>query len=309
MAAPKILLLLSENWTITDKQDLTSLVDWSVMAERAGIWGVMISEHVCLGPSAGDKGRESNKRAYMAPGNQDPATPWPSSMLLQAAIAARTSTLRLACCAIIAPLRHPVDLAKQLATLDCLSNGRLIIQPTVSWHKDEYDCLGVDFHRRGKLLDEHLKAWQLLWAESPATFDGDNYQFENCYCDPKPVRPGGPELWFGGQSMSSPLMRRLADYGSGFHPFGAPSDEDLQKLKRGLQAAGKDYDSFPKIGGIRAQFTSDSAPATLQDSMESIKPQIDMGFDTFCVKPNQFVDNATEMEGFLDDLVAAFDKL
>ena len=126
MATPRILLLLSENWTLTGGQSLGDLVDWAVMAEEAGIWGVMISEHVCLGPSAGSKGREANERAYMAPGNQDPATPWPSSILLNAAIAARTSRIMLANCAIIAPLRHPVDLAKQLATLDCLANGRLI---------------------------------------------------------------------------------------------------------------------------------------------------------------------------------------
>ena len=172
MVTAKTLLILSENWTLAGGQDLGALVDWAVMAERAGIWGVMISEHICLGPDAGSKGREPNERAYMAPGNQDPETPWPSSLLLNAAIASRTTTLKLANCAIIAPLRHPVDLAKQLATLDCLSDGRLIVQPTVSWHKQEYECLGVDFHRRGKLLDEHLKAWQLLWAPSPATFEG-----------------------------------------------------------------------------------------------------------------------------------------
>lgn len=306
---PRILLLLSENWTLTQGQDLGSLVDWAEMAERAGVWGVMLSEHICLGPTAGSKGRESNERAYMAPGNQDPATPWPASMLLQAAIASRTSTLRLACCAIIAPLRHPVDLAKQLATLDCLSQGRLIIQPTVSWHEDEYACLGVDFHNRGNLLDEHLKAWQLLWDESPATFEGEHYQFEDCYCDPKPARPGGPELWFGGQSMNPPLLRRLRDYGSGFHPFGSPSDDDLLKLRAGLEAVGKDFESFSKIGGIRAKFTSDDAPAKLQDSMESIKPQIDKGFETFCVKPNQFIDDARDMNAFLEELVTSFDRL
>ena len=309
MAAPRILLLLSENWTLTGSQNLGDLVDWAAMAEEAGVWGVMISEHICLGPSAGSRGREANERAYMAPGNQDPATPWPSSILLSAAIAARTSRIKLANCAIIAPLRHPVDLAKQLATLDCLSKGRLIVQPTVSWHKDEYECLGVDFHRRGKLLDEHLAAWQLLWDESPASFEGEYYNFQDCYCDPKPLRKGGPELWFGGQGMSAPLLRRLKAYGAGFHPFGAPGAEDMEKLREGLGAVGKDYDSFPKIGGIRAKFTADDAPASLHDSMPSVIPQIEQGFDTICVKPNQFIDDASEMGSFLEELMRAFDDL
>ena len=306
MAPPKILLIVSENWTLTRGQDLNTLVDWAVLAERAGVWGVMLSEHVCLGPSAGCKGRERNERAYMAPGNQDPATPWPTSMLLAAAMAARTSSLMIACCAIIAPLRHPVQLAKDLATLDCLASGRLIIQPTVSWHKDEYDCLGVDFTRRGRMLDEHLHVWPLLWAESPASFCGEFYAFADCYCDPKPVRSGGPQLWFGGETLSAPLLRRLAEHGSGFHPFGPPSAADLAKLRGALADAGKDYERFPKIGGIRARFTADDRPAILRDSMESIRPQLEQGFDTFCVKPNQFIDDPADMRRFLDELVSAF---
>lgn len=309
MPAPNILLILSENWTIADGQDLRRLVDWAEMAEQAGVWGVMLSEHICLGPSAGAKGREANERAYMAPGNQDPATPWPSSLLLHAAIASRTQRLRLACCAIIAPLRHPVHLAKDLATLDCLSQGRLIVQPTVSWHQDEYDCLGVDFKKRGKMLDEHLQAWRLLWGPSPATFKGEFYQFEDCYCDPKPWRAGGPELWFGGESLSAPLLRRLAEYGSGFHPFGPPSPEDMAQLKAAIEGAGKDYAAYPKIGGIRAKFTRDDRPANLQESLASIPPQLALGFDTICVKPNQFIDDATEMPAFLDELVSSFAKL
>ena len=95
-------------------------------AEAAGIDGVMLSEHVVLGPSAGSRGRMPNPRDYAAPGNQDPATPWPDSIVLLSAIAAATERLRLIGAAIIAPLRHPVLLAHQLATLDLLSGGRLV---------------------------------------------------------------------------------------------------------------------------------------------------------------------------------------
>ncbi|MDX1521678.1 MAG: F420-dependent oxidoreductase, partial [Anaerolineae bacterium] len=71
MTMPKIMLILSENWTLVDGQDLRTLVDWAVIAEECGIDGVMLSEHISLGPAAGAKGREPNERAYMAPGNQD----------------------------------------------------------------------------------------------------------------------------------------------------------------------------------------------------------------------------------------------
>ena len=306
---PKIMLILSENWTIAGGQDLRALVDWAVTAEQSGIDAVMISEHISLGPAAGARGREPNARAYMAPGNQDPATPWPDSLMLLSAIAARTSRLRLFAGAIIVPLRHPVHLAKQLATVDCLSQGRLIVQPTVSWHDQEYRHLGVDFSKRGKLLDEHLAAWQLLWQTSPASFHGDFYDFEDCYLDPKPWRPAGPPLWFGGQSMNKALVRRLVTYGSGFHPFGAPTEEDLATLAEAMTAAGRDISELEMIGGIRASFPNDDSPADLDDALTTIPPQLAQGFSTFCVKPNQFIDDAADMADFCRTLVDKFNRV
>ena len=207
MASPRIMLILTENDTIVDRGDLRTLVDWAATAERLGVDGVMLSDHLTLGPSSGSAGREPNPRAYAMPGNQDPETPWPDSIVLASAIAARTTTLRIFLGAIIAPLRHPVQLAKQLASLDLVSNGRLIVQPTVSWHRDEYDHLGVPFEQRGRILDEHLEIWTRVWRDSPASFHGEFFAFDDLYLEPKPARPGGPELWFGGQRLSEPIAQ------------------------------------------------------------------------------------------------------
>jgi alkanesulfonate monooxygenase SsuD/methylene tetrahydromethanopterin reductase-like flavin-dependent oxidoreductase (luciferase family) len=197
MAPLRLILVLSENWTMTDARDLRGLVRMAVEAEDAGVDGVMVSEHVVLGPGADAEGTPANPRDYALPGNQDPTTPWPSSLLLLAAVAAETTRLRLAASAIIAPLRHPLLLAKDLATLDLLSEGRLVVQPTVSWHRPEYEALGVPFERRGALLDEHLAAWSALWRGTPASFEGRHYRFSDVYLEPKPFRPDGPRLWFG----------------------------------------------------------------------------------------------------------------
>lgn len=309
MSTPKIMFILSENWTLINGQDLNTLIDWAVTAEEAGIDGVMLSEHVSLGRGAGSLGREANDRAYMAPGNQDPTTPWPSSLLLMSAIAARTSKIRIFGGAIIAPLRHPVQLAKDLSTLDCLASGRLIIQPTVSWHQEEYEQLGIPFSQRGRLLDEHLDAWRLLWQESPAAFDGEFYQFADCYSDPKPFRSGGPTLWFGGQSLHPALMRRLLEFGSGFHPFGSPSSRDLDFLAQSLSKVGRRLSDIELVGGIRATFPDSRSAANLEEAMASIPPQMEQGFTTFCVKPNQFVNHPEEIPEFCDHLVALFAEL
>ena len=152
-----------ENWTMISPRDLRALVRMAQDAEDAGIDGVMLSEHIVLGPSAGANGRPANPRDYAAPGNQDPATPWPDSIVLMSAIAAATTRLRVIGAAIIAPLRHPLLLAHQLATLDLLAEGRLVVQPTVSWHREEYEALGVPFEQRGEILDEQLAAFRELW--------------------------------------------------------------------------------------------------------------------------------------------------
>ena len=168
----RAVMVLSENWTLVSPRELRGLVEMAVSAERAGVDTVMLSEHVVLGPSAGAAGRMENPRDYAAPGNQDPATPWPDSVVLAAAIAAATSELRIALAAIIAPLRHPLLLAKQLATLDLVAEGRLVVQPTVSWAAEEYAALDVPFASRGAILDEQLEAMHAAWTETPAAFAG-----------------------------------------------------------------------------------------------------------------------------------------
>jgi alkanesulfonate monooxygenase SsuD/methylene tetrahydromethanopterin reductase-like flavin-dependent oxidoreductase (luciferase family) len=206
---PRLVLILSENHTLIPARDLGGLVRMAVEAGSAGFDGVMVSEHVVLGADSDAGGMPENPRDYALPGNQDPSTSWPDALTLLAAVASATSRLRLVASSIIAPLRHPLLLAKQLATLDLLSEGRLIVQPTVSWHRPEYEALGVPFERRGELLDEHLAAWKVLWRDSPASFEGRHYRFSDVWLEPKPFRPEGPALWFGGETMHERLLRRL----------------------------------------------------------------------------------------------------
>jgi probable F420-dependent oxidoreductase len=267
----------------------------AVEAEAAGVDAVMLSEHIALGPSADRKGRPENPREYALPGNQPPETPWPSSLLLLSAIASVTTRLRLAASAIIAPLRHPVALAKELATLDLLSEGRLVVQPTVSWHRDEYEALGVPFRQRGQLLDEHLEAWQVLWHETPASFEGRHYRFRDVYLEPKPWLPTGPRLWFGGESLHDALLRRLIRYGHGFNPLGRASEDDLDRLRRGLAQSGRNLSELEFVGGTRAVFSGPDGVADLGKALDSIPEQTERGFTSFCLKPSQFTDDPAEV--------------
>jgi probable F420-dependent oxidoreductase len=287
----RAVMVLSENWTLVPPRDLRGLVEMAVSAERAGVDTVMLSEHVVLGPSAEAAGRMENPRDYAAPGNQDPATPWPDSVVLAAAIGAATRELRIALAAIIAPLRHPLLLAKQLATLDLVAEGRLVVQPTVSWAAEEYAALDVPFTRRGAILDEQLEAMRAAWTETPAAFAGEHFRFAGVYCEPKPHRPGGPAMWFGGQTLHPALCRRIVRYGSGFHPFGTPSDADLERLAEAMAQAGRDVAELELVGGIRGRFAGATDVADLDEALADVPHLIDRGFTSICFKPSMFTDD------------------
>jgi probable F420-dependent oxidoreductase len=276
----------------------------AVEAEAAGVDAVMLSEHVVLGPASGAGGIMGNPRDYAAPGNQDPATPWPDSIVLASAIAAATTRLRIALAAVIAPLRHPLLLAKQLATLDLLSEGRLVVQPTVSWHEEEYEALGVPFHQRGAILDEQLEVMAAAWRDTPAAYAGKHFAFADVYLEPKPFRPEGPRMWFGGQSMHPALLRRLVRYGHGFHPFGSPTPDDLEQLRAGMAAAGRDIGSLEMIGGIRGTFADETSTADLAQAAEAIPGQLAQGYDSICFKPSMFIDDVEQVGPLCRDLVA-----
>ena len=290
-------------------RDLRSLVELAVEAEAAGVDGVMVSEHIVLGSSSGADGLPENPRDYALPGNQDPDMPWPSSIVLLSAVAAATTRLRLIASAVIAPLRHPLLLAKELATLDLLSEGRLVVQPTVSWHRQEYEALGVPYAGRGRLLDEHLGAWAALWRGGPASFEGRHYRFCDVHFEPRPYRPQGPALWFGGSSLHGRLLRRLVDHGSGFNALGSPRPEELERLRSAMAFAGRDMAALEMVGGTRGRFPGPAGVADLEQALEAIPPQLAQGFTTFCFKPSQFSDDAHRLPELCRRVVERVEEL
>jgi len=309
MTPPKLILILSENWTLVPPNDLRSLVRMARDAEDAGFDAVMVSEHVVLGSSSGRAGQPQNPRDYALPENQDPRTPWPSSLLLLAAVTAATERVRLVAGAVIPPLRHPLLLAKELATLDLLSEGRLVVQPTVSWHRDEYEALGVPYRERGERLDEHLAVWRSVWAMSPASFEGRHYRFTDVFLEPKPFRSEGPPLWFGGARMHDRLVHRLLTYGSGFNPLGRPTSDDLARLRAAMAEAGRSIDELEMVGGTRGVFRDAGGVADLGEALEAVPAQLEAGFTSICIKPSQFTDDPAAVGALCRNIVARVSAL
>ena len=290
MASPmKTIILLTENWDIFDPRDLSGLIDAARIAEEAGIDGVMVSEHIVLGPAAGAGTPKRNPREFDMPGNQPPDTTHPSLVAMLGALAAATSHVKIIAGAILPVLRHPLQVAKDLATIDLLSKGRLIVMPTVSWHEQEYAALGKDFHKRGKMLDEQLEIWRKAWGQSPVSHQGEFYQFDDVYVVPKPWLPEGPPIWITGDRVLGPQLRRALAYGSGFGSPGPMFPGDKEVLFNALEAAGRDLSTFELMGGIMGLFAGADDVADWEQGFAQLQDNRDFGATYVVAKPSQFV--------------------
>jgi hypothetical protein len=173
----------------------------------------------------------------------------------------------------------------------------------VSWHKAEFDALGVPFERRGEILDEQLAIWQALWRGSPVSFHGKHFNFDNVWFEPTAYRTTGPTLWFGSGTLHNRLLNRLARYGSGFLPLGPMSESDIARIAAALRDAGRDISEIEFLGGIVGRFKDSSSCADLDAALGTLEPQLRAGLRTFVVKPSQFIQDVAHFHDFAQELV------
>ncbi|MGW0176755.1 LLM class flavin-dependent oxidoreductase [Rhodococcus sp. NPDC003322] len=301
---------MSELFTLLDPADEYRHIEMAQVAESEGIEGLFVSEHVVMGSTADSLGEPENPRDWVRPGMQDPATPWPSPLIKLAAMAGATSEIRLISAGLIAPLRHPIIAAKDLATLDLISRGRLTVMPTVSWHVEEYDSLQIDFASRGKQLDEHLEIWQRLWRDTPAAYDGQFYQFSDTYFSPKPPS-GKVTTWIGGGSLNKTALRRIATYADGIF-LGFPlTDEDRVTLETALNAVGRSSEDLEVVGWVAPpEFPPGGAAADIRRTLEELAPlRVSEGCDMLAIKPAVYIDKPDELRDFCRELNSTLDSL
>jgi alkanesulfonate monooxygenase SsuD/methylene tetrahydromethanopterin reductase-like flavin-dependent oxidoreductase (luciferase family) len=209
---------------------------------------------------------------------------------------------------LIAPLRHPITLAKDLATMDLISNGRFTVMPTVSWHTEEYQSMQVDFATRGRRLDEHLAIWKTLWEDTPAAYDGEFWQFTNTFFSPKPDR-GRLKIWFGGMEFRPSLLRRIAAYADGLFMGFPMSEEDKALLDRTMAAAGRSADALEIAGWLVPSFPDDG-PADFDATLDAqLRTLVSQGCDLIAIKPSNFIDDPNEMGAFCRHVLRRIDGM
>src|SRR5580693_1873410 len=195
----------------------------AMAAEAAGFATLWSGEHVVL------VDQPRSRYPYSADGRiaVPPAADWLDPLLGLSFIAAVTTTIGLATGVLLLPEHNPVVTAKQAATLDVLSGGRLTLGVGIGWSAEEFAALGVPFARRGRRTAEYVAAMRALWADDVASFSGEFVRFDAVRVNPKPVRARRIPVVVGGNSDAA--LKRVAAFGDGWYGFNLTVDAALER--------------------------------------------------------------------------------
>ena len=223
-------------------------------AEAAGFESLWGGEHVIL-PSTIESSYPYTKDGKIP---AQPDTPIPDPLIWLAFAAAAAPTMRLGTCILIVPQRNPLILAKELATLDQLSGGKVELGLGVGWLEEEFDALGVPWERRGARNDEYIEAMRTLWSGPEVEFHGEFVDFPKVTCSPRPVQASIPILVGGDSDVAIRRAARLAD---GYFPGEGDADRLaalITRVRHAADAAGRDPDSI-EINAMFGQHIKDPA--------------------------------------------------
>lgn len=175
--------------------------------------------------------------------------------------AAYTRTIRLGTGVLLLPQHQPLILAKELASLDVLSGGRLIVGIGVGWAEAEFEALGVPFHERGARADEYLAAMRAIWSEGTPAYHGRYVSFQDMVAYPHPVQQPAPRIVVGGRAAA--VLRRAVEQANGWYGFALDLDETAALLAQ-LREAAQRY----------------QRPASLGELEISVAPRVPLDKDT-----------------------------
>ncbi len=210
--------------------------DLARAAEQAGFDSIWTVDHVVV-PS-GYRSTYPYDPSGRLPSGED--APFPDPLIWLAFVARATSTIRLATGILILPQRNPLVLAKELATLDYLSSGRVTLGVGIGWLKEEFQALGIPLEGRAARAEEAIAAMRSLWSQHRASFEGSTVCFRDVYLRPQPPK-GTIPVHIGGHSEVA--AERAGRIGDGFFPFGVDAG-GLARLaatmRRAAEAGGRD---------------------------------------------------------------------
>jgi probable F420-dependent oxidoreductase len=252
-------------------------------AEAAGLESLWGGEHVVL------------------PDPQAPPSPMaPQDRILDPIIAltycaAVTTRVRLGTGIIILPQRNPLVLAKELASLDALSNGRLIFGIGVGYLQPEFRALGAPYEQRGAVTDEYLAAMQAIWSQTKPAYQGRFVSFADIQAHPQPVQRPHPPIVVGGRTAAA--FRRAMQQGNGWYGFGLDVDGTAQALA-GLRTAAQQYARPAHLGPLEISITPGRGAGVDLATAEKFAA---LGVHRLILMPSPRLDGAG-LERYVDDV-------
>lgn len=267
-------------------------------AEQAGFDRLVVVDHVVMGDQldAYDGGRFPT----------GPDGSWVEPLTLLALLSGVTSTIRLSTGILIAGLRPGALLAKTAASIDVASKGRLDLGVGIGWQSEEYEAMGLEFSKRGRLLDDVLEVCQALWTNSPATVTTETVSFGPTWCHPTPVQPGGVPLWISGR-IHPATLRRMVRFGSGWIPWGEYQRDVLkgvEEIRVAFDQAGRSFDGFQIRGSIIVS-TDANKELDVAATFQNVEEHLEGGVSDFAVY-GAISNDAHEAEAMLGALVEGF---
>lgn len=245
-------------------------------AEEGGIESLWTVEHVVV--PAGYQSTYPYSDTGRMPGGED--SPIPDPLIWLAFVAAATKTIRLGTGILILPERNPLVLAKQVATLDSLSGGRVELGIGVGWLEEEFDAIGVPFADRGKRTDDYVAALRALWTQAPASHQSEFTSFTDVYSRPAPAQADLP-IVVGGHSKVA--ARRAGRLGNGFFP-GKGSHEELAELIDIVRATAIEHGRDPDA----IEITTGGNGALGSGALDEVKALADLGVSRVIIPPLAF---------------------
>lgn len=234
-------------------------------AEAAGFESVWAGEHVVL------------PEPQALPSPLPPTYPMLDPNIAFAYLAAQTKTIRMGTGIIILPQRNPLVLAKEMASLDVLSDGRLIFGVGIGYLKPEFDALGIPFGQKGPRTLDYVEAMRAIWSQDNPSHQGEFVSFSNVQALPRPIQQPGPPVVFGGMTVQA--LQRSVTHGNGWYGFGLDVD-GTKKCLDGLQEAHKNNDRPNALGQLEISVT----PVGRVD-LDTAKRFADLGVDRLILLP------------------------
>jgi len=241
---------------LATREGITAFAQLAEEYEFDSLW---VSDHVVMPRQLGSRYPYSPDGNFPVP----PDVPFLEPLATLLFAAAVTERVKLGTTILVIPMRNPIVTAKQLASLDVLSGGRLIVGVGSGWMEEEFQMLGVPFARRGARTDEYIKLFKALWTEKNPSFQGKFWQIDEVGFAPKPLQRPHPPIWTGGHS--APALRRAGRLADGWHAAYVGADllrEQYQEVQRHAQEAGRDPSSVAL--SIRTRLPLDDPPAAIE---------------------------------------------